>query len=118
MITNLQAEVTTLRKDLKVEVAVRKVETAARKIEAALLKEDLGAKVDLLMDATIPGLSIILRTLRDAHLMELGFIPHRHSRSQFVVTNATRLAAAMGVPENQVVVFFQYVSISLSYIHS
>jgi hypothetical protein len=49
MIMNLQAEVPTLRNDLKVEVAARKVEG-----------EDLRAKVNLLMDATMPGLSVIL----------------------------------------------------------
>ena len=138
MIANLQAEVVALRKgledlrrSLKVEVAARKVEgavqkvevedlrrslkveVAARKVEGAVQKvevEDLRARFDLFTGSTRPTL---LGILLDAHLMQLGFIPHHLSRSQFVLVNLARLAAATGVPQNQVVEFFQYVFISL-----
>ena len=123
MIANLQAEVVALRKglavqkvevedlrrSLKVEVAARKVEGAVQKVEV----EDLRARFDLFTGSTQPTLLVILRILLDAHLMQLGFIPHHLSRSQFVLVNLARLAAATGVPQNQVVEFFQYVFISL-----
>jgi hypothetical protein len=105
----LEVEVEDLRRNLKVEVAARKVEGAVQKVEV----EDLRARFDLFTGSTQPTLPVILRILLDAHLMQLGFIPYCLSRSQFVLANLARLAAATGVPQNQVVAFFQYVFISL-----
>jgi len=125
-IANLEAEVTALRRgqeslerSMKGEVVARKVAVAAQKADNVALKvevKDLRAEVDLLMATTLIELPVFLRILLDAHLMQLGFIPHSQSCSRFVAANVASLAEATSVPQNQVAAFFQYVFVSLSYI--
>ena len=55
--------------------------------------------VDLLLDPTLPGLPVVLCTVLDAHLFQLGFDPRQAqlSRSQFITSLLVDLAVALGV---------------------
>jgi hypothetical protein len=74
--------------------------------EHAKRLKHLEAKVDLLLDST---LSVVLHTVLDAHLFQLGFDPRQAqpSCSQFITSHLAALAAALGVDQNQVERIFE-----------
>jgi hypothetical protein len=89
--------------------AKRLADLEADRTSDAKRLEHLEAEVDLLLDSTLPGLPVVLRTVLDAHLFQLGFDARQAqpSRSRFITSHLVALAAALGVSQNQVEQIFE-----------